>query len=93
MSHTLPALTDLLGAVPDPGAGKMPPGFDSVTTIMSWVKYLSLGVLVVALMIGGARLAFDRVGGGHEQGAAIGKTLLGVIVVSAAFTLVTSLAS
>ena len=93
MSHVLPVLTDLLAAVPDPGAGSEPPGFESVTTIMSWVKYLSLGVLVVALMIGGARLAFDRMGGGHEQGAAIGKTLVGVIVVSAAFSLVTALAS
>lgn len=93
MSNLLPHIVDVLGAVPKPGEGTAPPGFEKFTDIMSWVKWISLGILVMALMVAGVRLAVaGRTGDGGEHVAGIGRALGGVIIVSAAFALVSGLA-
>lgn len=80
--------------VPDPGAGSMPPGFEQFTTIMGWGKWIALGILVLSLILAGVRLgmAQNRGDDASDQAGAIGKVLVGVIVVSAAFTIVAFLA-
>lgn len=79
--------------IPDPGAGSAPPGFRGFITLMSWAKYLSLGVCVIALVIAGARIAFNsRRGDGGETVSQVGNPLLGTIVVAAAFSAITALA-
>lgn len=89
--HILTSTLDTLGAVPNPGDGSKPPGFDKFTDIMGWVKWLSLGVLVISLMVAGAKLAFARDHDGGQQAMGIGRVLIGCLVVSGAFTIVGAL--
>lgn len=80
--------------VPDPGKGGTPPGFEKFTTIMGWGKWIALGLLVMALIFAGVRMAIsNRRGEGGEHAAAIGWVLGGVLVVSSAFAVVGFLAS
>lgn len=75
--------------VPDPGDGKMPPGFDGFVDIMGWIKWLALGALVIALIVAGAMMALNqRRGEGGEDAARIMKVLIGAIIVSAAVSLI-----
>lgn len=93
MTHLLHAI-DLIGAVPNPGDGTAPPGFGKFNDLMGWAKWIALGILVVALMAAGVRLAIaGRTGDGGEHVTHIGRALGGVIVVSAAFALVSFLVS
>lgn len=79
--------------VPDPGAGTAPPGFENFTVIMGWAKWISLGLLVMALIFAGVRMAIsNRRGEGGEHAASIGWVLGGVLVVSAATAIVGFLA-
>ena len=81
--------------VPDPGTGGMPPGFDVFTTILGWGKWLGLGILVLSLIFAGVRMgiASNRHGDGSEHINSIGGVLLGVIIASAAFSLVSLIAT
>jgi hypothetical protein len=80
--------------VPNPGKGEAPPGFERFTDILGWAKWLALGVLVVSLIAAGARLGFGgRSGDGEEHAGRIGRVLLGVIIVTASFSLVSFLAT
>ena len=82
-------LPQLVAAVPDPGAGTMPPGFGAFTTVMGWAKYIGLGVAVVGLIMLGVSLTISaRRGEGGEIGGWLGRLLIGVIIISAAFTIV-----
>lgn len=81
-------------AVPDPGGGSAPPGFDNFTTIMGWGKWIAFGLLVMALIFAGVRMAIaNRRGEGGEHALAIGWVLGGVMVVSGAFAIVGFLAT
>lgn len=82
-------LTTLPMDVPDPGPGSTPPGFDRFATVLGWVKWVSLGILVIAVMIAGVRMAFGAGRGeGGEHASRIGWVLGGVIIVSGAFSIV-----
>ncbi len=92
MNHLLPHIVDTLAAVPNPGEGSAPPGFARFNDIMGWVKWIALGILVMALMAAGVRLAVaGRTGDGGEHVSGIGRALGGAIIVSAAFALVSFL--
>jgi hypothetical protein len=76
-------------AVPDPGQGDMPPGFEAFTTVMGWAKWVGLGVAVVGLILLGVSMTVSaRRGEGGEIGGWLGRLLVGVIIISAAFTIV-----
>ncbi|GAA2052096.1 hypothetical protein [Nocardiopsis rhodophaea] len=92
-NEAVSAMTVTLAAVPDPGAGSAPEGVASgVETILAWVKWVSLGVCVLGLMVAGATMAIQsRRGEGGEHMSKIGMVLAGVIVISAATSLVTAL--
>jgi len=80
--------------VPNPGNGTQPPGFNNFTTVMGWGKWVALGVLVMALIGAGVMMASgNRRGEGGEHASRIGWVLGGVMVVSAAFTIVGFLAT
>lgn len=82
-------LPHLAAGVPDPGAGSMPPGFGAFTTVMGWAKYIGLGIAVVGLIMLGVSLTISaRRGEGGEIGGWLGRLLIGVIIISAAFTIV-----
>jgi hypothetical protein len=70
----------------------MPPGFEAFTTTMGWAKWVGLGVAVVGLIILGVTMTVSaRRGEGGAIGGWLGRLLLGVIIVSASFTLVSFL--
>lgn len=80
--------------VPNPGSGTQPPGFGNFTTIMGWGKWIGLGILVMALIFAGVRMAIgNRRGEGGEHASSIGYVLGGTLVVSAAFAIVGFLAT
>jgi hypothetical protein len=75
--------------IPDPGVGKMPPGFEGFETVMGWVKWVALGVAVIGLLILGASMAISsRRGEGMEIGGWLGRILIGVIIIAGATGLV-----
>ncbi|WP_316302942.1 hypothetical protein [Clavibacter michiganensis] len=74
-------------AVPDPGAGDMPPGFEAFTTVMGWAKWVGLGVAVVGLILLGVSMTVSaRRGEGGEIGGGVGRPVVGGIIISPAFT-------
>ena len=78
---------------PQPGDPKAPPGFERFTDIMGWVKWLCLAVLIISLMAAGAKMGLGgRHGDGDEHAGRVGRVLLGVIIVTAAGSLVGFLA-
>ena len=98
MEHISLALTRaslaLPTAVPDPGDGSMPPGFDRFLDVMSWAKWLALGALVLALIAAGVMMSISqRRGEGGEDAGRILKVLLGAIIVSAAVSIIGFLVS
>ena len=81
-----------LAVVPDPGTGSAPPGAQGLISILSWVKWVSLGICVVGLMVAGATMAIQsRRGEGGEHLGKLGMVLAGVVVISAATSLITFL--
>ena len=89
LTETVHLLSTLPSDIPKPGDPEAPPGFEKFVDLMNWVKYLALGVLVMALMAAGARLGFGGRGeDGTEHAGRVGKVLIGTMVVSAAGALV-----
>ena len=85
-------LTTLLAeaafALPNPDPIQ-PPGTEGLTSIMGWVKWVALAVCIIGLMAAGALMAINsRRGEGGEHAGKIGMALGGVIVISAAGSLV-----
>jgi hypothetical protein len=88
----LTAATDLAavvsGALPDPEPTQ-PPGTSGFVTIMGWVKWVALAVCIIGLIVAGAMMAINsRRGEGSEHAALIGRILAGVVIISAAATIV-----
>ncbi|MBX9244626.1 hypothetical protein ICW40_07360 [Actinotalea ferrariae] len=81
-------LVTILTAVPDPSPVQ-PPGTEGLTSIMGWVKWVALAICIIGLIIAGAMMAIQsRRGEGGEHAGKIGMALGGVIVISAAGSLV-----
>lgn len=70
-----------------------PPGTAGLETVMGYVMWVSLGICVLSLIVAGVRLALpDRHSGGVEDGVThVSRTLLAVVVISAATALITGL--
>jgi len=93
---TVSALHDFLVAVPfdlpTPSA-EQPPGTEGLNTILNWAKWIGLAVCIMGLFAAGAMMAIQsRRGEGGEHVGKIGMALGGVIVISAAASLVGFLA-
>lgn len=91
------AAAEIAGAlpaqIPDP-TPVQPPGTGKLLAIMGWVKWVALAMTVMGLMVAGAMMAFNsRRGEGGEHVGRIGSVLVGVIVISAAASLVGFLAT
>ncbi|MEK8229338.1 hypothetical protein NKG05_30685 [Oerskovia sp. M15] len=66
-----------------------PPGTEAVSTILGWAKWVGLMVCILGLVAAGTLMAVQsRRGEGGEHVGKIGMALGGVIVISAAVTLV-----
>jgi hypothetical protein len=78
--------------IPDPGA-EMPPGFEGIETLVSWVKWIAfiaagVGVLIAAMKFG---IGMRRGEGVQDAIAEVGWPLFGAIMASAGIGLVTTL--
>jgi hypothetical protein len=89
----LTAATVTLANVPDPGQGEAPPGMEGFLQLLSWTKWIALGICVLGLMVAGALMAVNaRRGEGGEHLGRIGMALAGVVVISGAYFVVGALA-
>jgi hypothetical protein len=69
--------------------GSTPPGQQGIETVLGWVVWVSLGICVLSLMVAGVRMALPhRHAEAGEDIARIGRTLIAVILISGASTLV-----
>lgn len=74
--------------IPNPPA-TMPQGLGGFITIMGWAKWVALAICVLGLVAAGGMMAINsRRGEGGEHVGRIGMALGGVIVISAAGSLV-----
>ncbi len=85
-------MTSILGIVlqqvPNPKPVQ-PPGTEGFLSIMGWGKWVALAVCILGLMAAGAMMGIQsRRGEGGEHVGKIGMALGGVIVISAAATIV-----
>lgn len=75
---------DTSGTIPDCKAS-MPPGFDGFLWVMSWAKWIGLGLVVVALIAAGVAFAFSsRREGPLEHAKGIIATIVAAIIVGGA---------
>lgn len=73
---------------------KSPPGTEKkVGMLLSWAQWGSYIALAIALVIFFGRMGFQRRNGGDVEMGALGWILVGVIGVSAAIAIVTTLAN
>ena len=83
---------DLIAALPDPNP-EAPPGQERINRLLGWAKWISLAVCIAGLFAAGALMAIQsRRGEGGEHVGKIGMVLGGVIVISVAGLLVSTLA-
>jgi type IV secretory pathway VirB2 component (pilin) len=92
LDHLTVAALNLLAQVPDPGAGKKPPGADKFLTILQWCAWVAFGVCVLGVIVAGASMAVQhRHGSGGEHAARLGWVAAGCVVVGSASALVGAL--
>jgi hypothetical protein len=82
----------LFAQVPDPGAGRKPPGADKFLTVLQWCAWVAFGFCVLGVIIAGASMAIQhRHGSGGEHAARLGWVAGGCVVVGSASALVGAL--
>ncbi|MBB2925584.1 hypothetical protein [Cellulomonas cellasea] len=87
------ATAQVITAIPDPDAVQ-PPGTQGLTDILSWAKWVALAICLLGIFTAGALMAINqRRGEGGEHTGRIGMALGGVVVISAAATLIGFLAT
>ncbi|MFS0700055.1 hypothetical protein AB6N24_08810 [Cellulomonas sp. 179-A 4D5 NHS] len=87
------ATAQVITAIPDPDAVQ-PPGTQGLTDILAWAKWIALAVCIAGLIAAGAMMSINsRRGEGGEHTGRIGMALGGVVVISAAASMVGFLAT
>jgi hypothetical protein len=85
-------VTNALAAVPDPGHGTAPPGFDKFLVVLRWVTAIALGFCVLGFIMCAATIAIShRNGGGGNVGERVGSVMMACILIGAASAIVTAL--
>ena len=88
LTTTIHQAAHLAASIPNPGPIQ-PPGTEGLVSIMGWVKWIALAVCILGLVVAGALMAIQsRRGEGGEHMGKIAMALGGVIVISAAGSLV-----
>lgn len=82
--------SDVLAAVPNPGPAQAPPGVGGkFEDVMGMVKWIALGLAIIAFMIVGAVMLFGGGRGqGGEHGGRLGWAAGGTLIISSAAALV-----
>lgn len=79
---------EITASLPNPDPVQ-PPGTGGISLAMGWLKWVALAVCIAGLLIAGAMMAIQsRRGEGGEHAGKIAWALGGVIVISAATSLV-----
>lgn len=94
--NALSAASELAAVVPiqiPDSEPVQPPGLERITTLIGWAKWVALAICLLGLLAAGALMAINaRRGEGGENVGRIGFALGGVIVISAAASLIGFLA-
>ena len=87
------AALQVIGAVPNPGRGEPPPGFDKFVTLLKWAAAISLGACVLGFLICAGTIALQhRTGGGvGDHGGRVGAVMAACILIGSASAIVTAL--
>jgi len=91
IGHLLTTPLEVLIPLAPPGnpTAAQPPGTQGLNAIMGWAKWVALAICILGLVAAGAMMAVNsRRGEGGEHVGKIGMALGGVIVISAAGSLV-----
>ncbi|MBT2519066.1 hypothetical protein J7E29_16615 [Streptomyces sp. ISL-90] len=79
---------NVVAAIPKP-TPEMPPGFGNFETIMNWVMWISIGILIVAIIVAWVWFgASKNKGEGNDSAVWVGRVLISAIGISAAGTMV-----
>ncbi|GAB3920283.1 hypothetical protein GCM10011575_44210 [Microlunatus endophyticus] len=90
--HEFTGLVPMAPAMPKVTA-QAPWGANRFEVLLGWAKWVSLAVCVIGLMMAGAVMAFQsRRGEGSEHLHRVGMALVGVVIITAASSLVSMLA-
>jgi hypothetical protein len=87
------AALQVLAAVPNPGRGEAPPGFDKFLTVLKWCAAVSLGMCVLGFLVTAATIAVQhRTGTGMgDHGSRVGAVMAACILIGSASAIVTAL--
>lgn len=82
MLAVLHAAAELLGDIPNPGAGTTPPGAEKIQLVISWVAWLFFAGCVAGIFYAGGQMIYDhsRGMGGGEGTSRLIKVLLSAIM-------------
>lgn len=84
IAETINVVADIPNPTPE-----MPPGFGQFNTVMNWVMWISIGVLIIAIIAAWVWFgASKRSGEGNESAVWVGRVLIAAIGVSAASALI-----
>lgn len=91
-SSTLSGVTEAMSSLPDPSPAQPPGVGDRVDTILGWLFWGGLIACIVGIVIVGTMMAISHNRGeGARHIGGLGYALVGVVVISAAVSLVTTL--
>jgi len=87
------AALQVIGAVPNPGEGTPPPGFDKFLVLLRWAAAISLGMCVLGFLVCAGTIAVQhRTGSGiSDHGSRVGAVMAACILVGSASAIVTAL--
>lgn len=89
MIETLTAIAGFVQDVPNPGDPVAPPGSEKFLEILSWAKWVALGVAILGLIILGAKMTISHQrGSGEGHMGSFGWVVAGLVVISAAVSIV-----
>jgi hypothetical protein len=82
----------VIAAVPDPGSGVEPPGFDKFKKIMQWVAFVGYAICVLGVIAAAIGMVSEhrRGGGGGEAMGRLGSVLVASVLIGIAAKLVTA---
>lgn len=89
--NALTSTTTVFLAQIGPGGPVAPPGADKFNTLAAWVMWGVVLALVVAAMVAGGKLAFDKQQGRGSDGEGLAKVAIGAVIVASAVAIVNTL--
>lgn len=89
MIETLTTIASFVQDIPQPGPPTAPPGSEKFLEILSWAKWVALGIAILGLIILGAKMTMSHQrGSGEGHLGTFGWVVAGLVLISAAVSIV-----